>query len=278
MSVYGNIEIIRATGSSTLPFANITGQSIDETQGILSNFSYAVRGDKLFLIGGNLSPYVMSGFAITPLPRNGELEDDLLALTDAERLAVTCMAYQYGSNEFFKIRLPDRAAYVFNTTTAQWHREQSWGLDISAPKFNTTAYGYDIQADENGTSIYTLDNTVYTDAGTTVERIVTLRPGFSDYEIVGSLCLDIQAVGRPASGQGSDPTIMVEISTDGRTIRDDTRSEVTVTAGPDGRYRKPVLWGLGMIPPGEGATISLRMTDPAGITFFGAWINEGQKS
>lgn len=273
-----SIEIIRATTSTSLPFANITGQSIDETEGLLSKYAYAIRGDKLFIVGGNLSPYVMNGFNLAPLPRNGEMEDDLISLSAADRALVTCMAYQYGSNEFFKVRLPGKAAYVLNTTTGFWHREQSWDEDIYLPKFHTTAYGYDVQADEGGTAIYTLDNTAYTDAGTTVERIATLRPSFADYEIIGSLCLDIQAVGRPLTGQGSNPSLMVEISTDGRTIRDDTRSEITLQAGPDGRYQKPVMWGLGMVPPGEATNISIRMTDPAGITLYGAWLNEGQRS
>lgn len=273
-----SIEVLRATGDSTLPFANITGQSIDETNGVLSNFSYATRGDKLFLIGGNLTAYIMQGFNLAPLPRNGEMEDDLIALSNADRQLVTCMAYQYGSNEFFKVRIPSKAAYVLNTTTGFWHREQTWELTTYAPRYHVTAYGYDVQSDDGGSSIYTLDNTLFTDGGDPIERIATLRPSFSDYEMIGSLCLDIQAFGRPASGQGSNPTLMIDVSTDGRTTRDDTRSEVTVTTGADGAYRKPVVWGLGMVPPSEGATISIRMTDPAGVSIYGAWINEGQRS
>lgn len=273
-----SIEIIRATNSTSLPFANITGQSIDETEGFLSKHSFAIRGDKLFIIGGNLAPYVMNGFSLTPLPRNGEMEDDLLALSADDRALVTCMAYSYGSNEFFKVRIPEKAAYVLNTTTGFWHREQSWEEETYLPRFHTTAYGYDVQADEGGSVIYTLDNTVFTDAGDTVERIATLRPAFADYEILGSLCLDVQAYGRPLSGQGSNPTIMVEVSTDGRNIRDDTRSEIMLQLGADGRYQKPCMWGLGMVPPGEAANISIRMTDPVGLTIYGAWINEGQRS
>jgi len=273
-----SIEIVRATGDVDLPFANITGQSIDETEGVLGPDAYAVRGDKLFLIGGNLSPYVMNGFNFSNLPRNGEMEDELIELSAADRLLVTCIAYQFGSNEFFKVRIPGSAAYVLNTTTGFWHREQSWEEDTYLPRWHTNAYGHDVLADEGGSVLYTLSNTTYDDAGTTMERMVTLRPMFATYETIGTLCLDLQAYGRPLTGQGSNPSLMVTVSTDGRTTSDDTRSEITLTAGADGSYLKPVMWGLGMIPPGEGATITIRMTDPAGITFYGAWINEGQKS
>lgn len=273
-----SIEIVRATGQSTLPFANITAQSIDESEGILGPHAYAARGDKVFFVGGNLTPYVMRGFSIQPLPINGELEDELMALSASNRLLVTCLAYQYGSNEFFKIRVPSKPAFVLNTTTGFWHQEKSWEQDTYLPRFHVTAYGYDVQADEGGTSLYTLAKDVFTDAGTTVERIATLRPGFADYEAVGSLCVDLQAYGRPVSGQGSDPVLMIDIGTDGRNTRDDSRSEISLQIGADGVYRKPVFWGLGMIPPGEGATISLRLTDPIGLTLFGSWLNEGQRS
>lgn len=273
-----SIEIIRATGQTTLPFANITAQSIDESEGILGPHAYAHRGDKAYFVGGNLTPYVMSGFSIQALPPNGELEDELMALSAADRLLVTCMAYAYGSNEFFKIRVPNKPAFVFNLATKLWHQEQSWEEDIYLPRFHTQAYGYDIQADEGGSALYTLDKTVFTDAGTTVERIATMRPAFSTYEAIGSLCVDLQAYGRPLSGQGSNPSLMVTLSTDGRSYVDDTRSEVILTAGADGTYLKPVLWGLGMIPPGEGATISFRLTDPVGMTLYGGWLNEGQRS
>lgn len=273
-----SIEIIRATGNSTLPFANITSQSIDESEGILGPQAYAQRGDKVYFVGGNLTPYVMAGFAIKELPRNGELEDALIEMSAANRLLVTCMAYQYGSNEFFKVRLPGYPAFVFNAGTGLWHQEQSWEEETYLPRFHVSAYGFDVQADEGGTSLYTLDKSTFTDAGTTVERIASMRFAPRDYESIGSLCVDLQAFGRPISGQGSNPTLMVDVSTNGRTTRDDTRSEITLTAGADGTYLKPVLWGLGMVPPGEGATISIRMTDPAGISLYGAWLNEGQRS
>lgn len=273
-----SIEIIRATGDVDLPFANITGQSIDETGGVLGPDAYAIRGDKLFLIGGNLSAYVMNGFNFTALPRNGEMEDDLIELSAADRLLVTCMAYQFGSNEFFKVRIPGKAAYVLNTTTGYWHREQTWDEATYLPRWYASAYGYDVLGDEGGSVLYTLSNSTYDDAGDTIERLVTLRPMFADYESIGSLCIDLQAYGRPVSGQGSDPTLMVTLSTDGRSTQDVVRNEVTLQLGGEGTYVKPTIWGLGMIPPGEGATITIRMTDPAGVTFYGAWINEGPKS
>jgi hypothetical protein len=70
---------------------------------------------------------------------------------------------------------------------------------------------------------------------------------------------------------------MVDISGDGRTQRDDSHAEVTVEIGPDGKFDKPTLWGLGDFGPGEGATITLRVTDPIGMSMAGAWFNEGQQ-
>lgn len=271
------IEIHRATGNSTLPFANVTASSIEETEGLLSNQAAARRGDKYYLIGGNRVAYMMSGFAVTPLPRNGELEEDLAALSEADRLLVSTFAYSDGARDFFVVRPPGRHAYVCDVSTGIWHTRKSWGYDIYRPKFHTKAYGYDVVADEGGTAIYTLDHGVYSDAGGVIERVATLKIAINQPEAIGSLCLDLQAFGRPASGQGSAPKLMIDISTDGRSDRDDSHAEIMLDIGPDGTFEKPTLWGLGDVSPGEGMTITLRLTDPIGLSLMGAWVNEGQK-
>lgn len=274
----GSIEIIRATGSSTLPFANITSQSIDETDGIICASAYAIEGDKAYFIGGNLCAYVIAGFSVQKLTVNGELEDDLRSLSEANRALTTCWSYMQGSNEFFVVRPYGKQAYVYDASTKLWHNRKTWDEDDYRPRWHCKAYGYDIVADEGGSVIGTLDTGLYTDLGETIERVATLRPAFKEYEAIGSMCVDLQAYGRPTSGQGSAPLLMIDISTDGRTDRDDQRSEIQLELGADGVYRKPTVWGLGLMPPGEGATITFRLTDPIGLSFSGAWLNEGERS
>jgi len=273
-----SIEIIRATGISTLPFANITSQSIDETDGIIGANAYAINGDKAYFIGGNLCAYVMAGFSAQKLPVNGELEDDLRSLSEADRALTVCWSYSQGSNEFFVVRPLGKQAYVFDASTSLWHTRKSWGANDYRPRWHCRAYGYDVVADEDGSTLTTFDTDLYADQGNTIERIATLRPAFREYETIGSMCVDLQAYGRPGSGQGSAPLLMIDISTDGRSDRDDQRTEVQLAIGADGVYRKPTLWGLGLMPPGEGATITFRLTDPIGLSFSGAWLNEGERS
>jgi hypothetical protein len=271
------IEIHRSTGNSTLPFANVTGQSIEESDGFLSARSWARSGDKILFIGGNLAPYVVSGFALGKLPPNGELEDELQALSEADRALVDCWSYRRGSHEFFVVRVPAKPAFVLDIATGQWARRASWEEDIYLPKYYARAYGKDVVADESGSVLYTLEESAHDDAGVPIERIATLRLGLAQPESIGSMCLDLQAYDRPLTGQGSAPVLMIDISGDGRTQRDDSRSEVTVDIGADGRFEKPVLWGLGDFSPGEGATITLRLTDPIGLSLAGAWMNEGAR-
>lgn len=273
-----SIEILRATGSSTLPFANITSQSIDETNGILCASAYAPRGDKAFFIGGNLCAYVMAGFTVQKLPVNGELEDDLRSLSDSDRALTTCWAYTQGSNEFFVVRPYGKQAYVLDVSTGLWHTRKTWGGATYAPRWYASAYGYDVVGTDGGSKLYTFDTQTYTDDGAVIERIATLRPAFKEYEAIGSMCVDLQAYGRPATGDGSAPKLMIDISTDGRSDRDDRRSQVMLDIGADGIYRKPTVWGLGLMPPGEAATITMTLTDPIGLSFSGVWLNEGPRS
>lgn len=271
-----SIEIHRPTGDSDLPFANITAQSIDETEGLLGKYATCRRGDKLFFIGGNLQPYLMSGLSLDPVPVNSELEDVLRDLTEAERLEVQCWAHSWGADEFFKVRPPGSPAFVFNRMSGLWHTEKTWEQTTYKPRFHAKAYGYDVVADEGGSVLYTLDQDTYSDAGTTVERIATMRPRFDYHDTVGSFCVDLRAFDRPQSGQGSDPTLMIDVSNNGVSVRDDSHSEIMLPVGADGTYLKPTAWGLGAVAPGEGVTIGLRLTDPVGMSLYGAWLNEGQ--
>lgn len=272
-----SLEVLRPTGDNTLPFANVANQSIDETDGLLSANSWAVRGDKAFMVGGNYVVYQMAGFSVQPLNTNAELEAELRALTEGERARVTCFAYTEGTHEFFVIRMPGRPAYVYDNSTQLWHTRLSWEAGEYSPRWYARAYGYDVLADDGGSVISTLSPDALDDAGGVIERVVTLRVPGGDYAAIGSICFDIQAFARPAAGQGSSPTLMIDISGNARDQRDDTRAEIMLTAGPDGTYIKPTLWGVGLMAPAEGLTITIRWTDPAGITFYGAWINEGQK-
>lgn len=273
-----SLEIFRATGSTSLPFANVTAQSIDESAGLLCKTAYTVIGDKVYFLGGNRRLYVMNGFALQEAPTNGELEDELQAMSEADRMLTTIWGYTRGTSEFVVVRPKGKPAFVYDASTRLWHTRETWEEGVFTTRFHANAYGYNVVADEGGSVLYTMDENVYTDAGTTIERVATFRIMAKDYDSIGTLCLDLQAFGRPASGQGSAPRLMVDISTNGRTDRDDNRSEIMLDIGPDGTFRKPVLYGLGMIPPGEGMTITLRLTDPIGLALYGAWINEGERA
>lgn len=272
-----SIEVLRPTGSESLPFANVASQSIDGTAGILSSRAWAVRGDRLYFIGGTLAAYAMSGFSAQPLPTNAELEAELRVMTQAQRDNVSCAAFTEGTHEFFVVRLADGPSYVLDISTGLWHTRRTFDANTWAPKHYARAYGYDVFAEDAGSTISTLDVSSFSEGGSTVERIATLKLSVPDYVGIGSLCLDLQAWGRPATGQGSSPKVMIDVTTDGRKDRDDTRAEIMLPVGADGVHAKPTLWGLGMASPGEGMTITITYTDPIGLTIYGAWINEGQQ-
>lgn len=271
-----SIEVHQVTGDAALPFANVTAQSIDETEGVISRFAWALKGDKIYLVGGNHRIYVMSGFALKELPTNGELEDALQLMSSFQRQQVTCFAYTRGTHEFLVIRLPGYPAFVLDVSTGFWHTRKTWGREEYIVRYHARAYAQDVVGVEGDSMLYTLNETEFTDAGAPIERIATLKPAFGQNESVGSMCVDLQAFGQPLTGQGSDPRLMVDVATDGRSDRDDTRAETTIQVGKNGKFDKPTLWGLGDMPAGESATITLRLTDPIGLSLCGAWFNEGQ--
>ncbi|MEM1103534.1 MAG: hypothetical protein AAGH48_05465 [Pseudomonadota bacterium] len=271
-----SFEFWRATGDNALPAANVTASAIEESQGLIGPNAICKLGDKTMFVGGNRSCYAAQGIGLTMLPANPELEDQLQAMSEADQAKTTCWAYRDGAHEFFVVRPFGQPAQVLDLSTQLSASRKSFGATDWKVRFHAKVYGQDVVALEGSNWLFRLDPDVYTDDGKSVERIATVRVGFENFETIGSLALDARAYARPASGQGSNPQFMVDISSDGISDRDHKRGEMVMGLGSDGEYRKPVCWGLGgPFSPAEGVTLGIRMTDPAGVALYGAWFNEG---
>jgi len=270
------IEIFRAVPSTTLPFQNVTNQAMEDSAGILGKYAAVKSGDKAFFVGGNLQCYMIFGMSLQPLTPNFELKETLLSLTPAERAQTTTWAYRDGPHDFFVVRPPGKPAHVYDQSTQLWATRETYGLDYWAPKYHTQAYGQEVVALEGGTKLYTLDRNVYSDAGESVVRTATLRFNGMTRETIGSFCIDLATFDHPQEGQGLAPQMMVSFSESARAVPGQSRNAITVDIPAQGNYEKPTIWGVGLMTPSEGLMVQMSVSDPLGISLYGAWINEGQ--
>lgn len=270
------IEIFRAVPSTTLPFQNVTNQAIEDSAGILGKYAAAKSGDKAFFIGGNLQCYMIYGMSLQVLTPNFELKETLLSMTVEDRAQTTTWAYRDGPHDFFVVRPPNSPAHVYDGSTQLWHTRETYGEGVWENKYHTLAYGQNVVALEGGTKLYTLDRNVYTDAGNPIVRTATLRFNGMTRETIGSFCIDLATFDLPASGQGSAPQLMVSFSESARVVPGEGRNQIILDIPPVGRYHKPTIWGVGLMTPSEGMLVQMSVSDPLGITLYGAWVNEGQ--
>ncbi len=269
-------EILRAVSSTTLPFQNVTNQSIDESNGVLGKYAVAKNGDKVYLVGGDHASYVMSGFSLTPLPANRELELVLEDLSEADRANVRCWSYNDGTHEFFVVRPPSSKAFVYDRSTKLWHTRETLGLGYYAPKHYARAYGQHVVAVEGGSKLYTMNRTTYSDiGGDEIIRKATVRLRTKERDTIGSFTLDLKTFDHPQSGQGAAPTVMVDFSNNGRAVPGPLDNLHYLSAPAQGQYHRPCIFGIGIIAPAEGLTAHISVSDPLGFTLSGAWINEG---
>ena len=278
--VFGSttIEILRAVQSTTLPFQNVTNQSIEDSKGILGKYAAAKSGDKVFFVGGDFQCYMIAGLSLNPLTPNFELKEDLEAMSADDRANTTCWSYRDGPHDYFVVRPVGRPAHVYDNGTKLWATRESLGLGYWAPKYHTRAYGKDVIALEGGTKLYAMSRDTYSDAGNEVVRTASLRFNGMARESIGSFCIDLATFDHPQTGQGVNPQMIVSFSDDARAVPDVKRNPVYLDIPVQGRYYKPTIWGVGLMAPAEGMLVHMSVSDPVGIALYGAWVNEGQMS
>jgi hypothetical protein len=76
---------------------------------------------------------------------------------------------------------------------------------------------------------------------------------------------------QPLSGQGSAPTLMLEVSSDNGNSWSDER---TVSLPANGAWGKRIqAYRFGMFRTEYGMLVRIRISDPVGFALYGVWVN-----
>jgi len=173
------------------------------------------------------------------------------------------LTYETDYHKMYQASFPTaNRTFLYDTTTGLWSEAQT-GASVAPTRHigNLSAYfaGQAIISDYQTNQVYTLSPTAYTDNGATIAREVITRHILSDFNRVriSQVYLDMETGVGLASGQGSDPQIMLQYSKDnGRTWS----GERWVSIGMMGKYLTRVLWRR--FGSTRDATFKFRMTDP----------------
>lgn len=160
--------------------------------------------------------------------------------------------------------------WMYNPENGHWNRWSSRYFNIDGRHFSNCyahCYGKHLVGDFRSGTIFELSNTVYTDGGDRIRRL--LRFPFPVEENKRTTIYNFQVdsergVGL-SSGQGSEPEIVFRFSKNGGHTWGNERKR---TLGPQGDFAKKAIWitvGQGEIPYGE-----LVVSDPVYCPIYGA--------
>lgn len=270
-----NTQVFRDVGTSPIPFAPITGTTIQ--QGVLAPYSPQIWNNGIIWLGQNTAGQGRVWFASAYQPQ----EVSTVAINQA------IAGYQTTSDaighvelweghEFYVLTFPTEAhTWVLDAATSQWHERDWWdtgnGVGLAyRPGYHAAAFGHQIVGDRLSGTLYILDANTFTDADMAPIRRLRQCPHWTD-EAIRMVCDRIQidgevGLGTP-SGQGVNPQMMFQMSKDAGHTGGNERFE---SFGPQGEFRQRCIarrWGTF-----RNAVIRVAYTDPTPIRFVDAYI------
>lgn len=245
-------------------------------RGIAGRDAIAKLDSGAMWVGDDRVVYDLQGYGFVRVV-NRDVEAALLDLDEGETANIRCFSFANGSHLTWAMRLPNGRAFFYDRLIERWYERTAFGTD----GFSITHYarfnGQHIVGSDTSGTLYTWDESAYSDAGASIERVVMVHIPAQGRTPISNITLDIKTFGQPLEGQGSDPEAMVTVYRDGGTL--DSLQQIgverTVKLGRAGQYgKRPTLWRLGAAGTVDGLLLKVRITDPVGFAFSGVFVNE----
>lgn len=182
----------------------------------------------------------------------------------------TAFSYMLGGHPMLQINFPSEGkSWLYDASTGMWSPLE-FGLNGARHRaeLQLDFLNKPLVADYENGNVYTIGPDTYTDNGTPIAREIISRHIYHAEEdiVIDQLYVDMEVGVGLATGQGSVPQVMLQISKDnGKTWG----TELWRGLGAIGESLQRVVWRrLGL---GRDWTFKLRVSDPVKVVFtFGA--------
>lgn len=267
------------TGAADFPWANIRGSS--NQTGLAAKWSLARFDDSLVFLGksslGQVQVMRLNGHTAVPI---SDPELTYLINRYGTKSDATGFSYMLGGHPMYQLNFPaEGKSWLYDglasaqAGTPIWSSLES-GLsggrhraEIACDFVNRVCV-----SDYSTGDIYRIDEAAYTDNGTAIpfELISRHRVEETDYRslIVDRLYVACETGVGLATGQGSNPQVMLQISTDGG---NSYGSERWKTLGAIGEFKSRAEWFR--IGKADDFVFKFRVTDPVKRVVTGAAMN-----
>lgn len=284
-----NIEIWQPTGRADLPFQLRPGGIIDK--GIIGPWAHTRVGQSLFWMGDDRVVYRAEGASATPVSTPA-ISEHLQGISESAREGVTAFSYIEDGHQFVVFNVGDpateNAAWVFDTSTNEWHERLSSGALVPlanrpgyAPWLHTWWNGNHYVGNRYDAAIHTLDTAAYYEQSVEsatkneIACLATLFVPTRQYAPCFNFTLDASRGVGTAAPNVDDENPVVTLTWSDALGREGTYSAGrTLNLGASGQYStRATTASLGrMIPPGR--VFKIEFSDKTEFALFGARYNE----
>lgn len=264
-------EFWGVTGDADFPFAPVRGATIEyglAARWSLTKYDSSIAG--LFKNRmGQVQVLRLQGYTPVPLsdPEFDSIINGYVTVGDA-----TGFARMQGGHPFYQINFPTAGkSWEYDGLTGMWGEVQhgllgmrdraEFGLDfINRPRL------FDYETGE----IFTVDPSVYTDNGDPIKTVIVSRHFFNEYSrvTVNRLFIDFESGVGLATGQGSDPQVMLRVSRDGGHT---WGNQLMTSMGKIGEYTKRAEFRR--LGTARDFVFEISITDPVKRVIVGAGID-----
>ena len=239
----GTIETWYDAGTLNFPFQRYDGATVE--RGAAAPLAIVKEDNSVFFLGDDLIFYRLNGtiplrVSTHPLEATWGAFD---TVTDA-----VAFSYTARGHKFVVLTFPAALrTFVFDIASGLWHERESWDeSNVTYERWRVSChlycYGKHLVGDAFSGKIGFLDETVYTEWGCTIRGQAVAPPIHSDRKRVymSRFELDIRTGVGLATGQGSDPQLMLDWSDDGgETFKP---LQLWRSMGKIGQYLKRLRW------------------------------------
>lgn len=259
-----SVEIWVNTGASPFPFERQPG-SIMEI-GCLAPLSAAKLDNTVMWLADDGIVYRAQGYAPSRISTHA-IEEAIADADPTDAAAARASAFTQDGHAFYALSIPNTGTFVYDAATQLWHERSSWNRTTWRAGCVVRCYGMLLAGDDTTGVVYELDPQTYTEGGDPHIRLVDSPPIHASGAWAFQSRLEVlmeTGVG-VASGQGSAPLAMLQVSDDGgRTYG----NERTCTIGAIGSFRARAKWDrLGRF---RERVLRVSVADPVPVTIFGA--------
>jgi hypothetical protein len=274
-----SFEVRYNSGVGTQPWVPLQG--LVGAYGIAAPFAFSPFGSGNGWLARNregIGPFVVTSGS-TPQPVSSYAVNTAIAgylrssrIDDAEMLL-----YQQEGHTFANLSFPTpRATWSYDVEGQSWAERGTWNVrdgryDLWAPRVHVFAFGKHLVGDRATDTVYEMDTTIATEIDGSGIRRLRRAPGLvSERKRVAIDLFEVylDAGLGVASGQGSDPQLMLRVSLDGgRTWANEKRAGV----GRLGEYARRCFWQ--QLGTADQFVFEVSFTEPIPLRITDAFLN-----